>query len=64
MAKRRPLIQVGKRIIEGLVRNYSEGSLEKPSALINSGGQLEIFLKESSAADLLQARRGERIDLS
>jgi S-adenosylmethionine hydrolase len=37
---------------------------EKPSALINSNGKLEIFLKEASAADLLQVRRGGRIEVS
>jgi S-adenosylmethionine hydrolase len=37
---------------------------EKPSALINSNGKLEIFLKEASAADLLQVGMGERIEVS
>lgn len=59
-----PLIRVGEQTIEGLVNSYSEGTGEKPSALINSDGRLEIFLKESSAADCLQAKRGGRIDLS
>lgn len=57
-------IRIGERIIEGVVNSYSEGSAEKPSALINSNGTLEIFLKEASAADLLQARRGGRIEVS
>jgi S-adenosylmethionine hydrolase len=37
---------------------------EKPSALINSDGKLEVFLKEASAADLLQVAKGARIEVS
>jgi S-adenosylmethionine hydrolase len=57
-------ILIGKRIIEGLVESYNEGMAEKPSALINSDGKLEVFLKEASAADLLQMGRGARIEVS
>jgi S-adenosylmethionine hydrolase len=65
VAKGRQLsILIGKRIIEGLVESYSEGMAEKPSALINSDGKLEVFLKEASAADLLQMGRGARIEVS
>lgn len=65
VAKGRQLsILIGKRIIEGLVESYSEGMAEKPSALINSEGKLEVFLKEASAADLLQVGRGARIEVS
>ncbi|HYM88142.1 MAG TPA: SAM-dependent chlorinase/fluorinase [Nitrospiraceae bacterium] len=65
VAKGRQLsILIGKRIIEGLVESYSEGMAEKPSALINSEGKLEVFLKEASAADLLQVGRGARIKIS
>ncbi len=65
VAMRRQLsIRIGERIIEGVVNSYSEGMAEKPSALINSDGKLEIFLKEASAADLLQVGRGERIEVS
>ncbi len=65
VAKGRQLsILIGKRIIEGLVESYSEGMAEKPSALINSDGKLEVFLKEASAADLLQLGRGARIEVS
>jgi S-adenosyl-L-methionine hydrolase (adenosine-forming) len=62
--RRPPLIRIGERIIEGLVNSYSEGMTEKPSALINSGGKLEIFIKEASTADLLQVGRGVRIEVS
>lgn len=65
VAKGRQLsILIGKRIIEGLVESYSEGMAEKPSALTNSDGKLEVFLKEASAADLLQVGRGARIEVS
>jgi S-adenosylmethionine hydrolase len=62
--RRQPFIRIGERIIEGLVASYSEGTAEQPSALINSEGRLEIFVKEASAADLLQTGRGERIEVS
>jgi len=65
VAKGRQLsVLIGKRIIEGLVESYSEGMAEKPSALINSEGKLEVFLKEASAADLLKVGRGARIEVS
>ena len=57
-------IRIGEQIIEGVVNSYSEGMAEKPSALINSNGKLEIFLKEASAADFLKAGRGGRIEVS
>ena len=57
-------IRIGSQVIEGLAASYSMGSAEKPSALINSNGRLEIFLKEASAADLLQSDKGARIEVS
>lgn len=62
--RRQPFIRIGERIIEGLVVSYSEGTAEQPSALINSDGRLEIFVREASASDLLQTRRGARIEVS
>ncbi len=58
------LIRVGEWIIEGLVDSYSEGTVGKLSALINSDGRLELFLKESSAADLFRIGRGEPVEVS
>ena len=58
------LIRIGERSIDGLVNSYSEGTAEKPSALINSDGRLELFLKESSAADLFRIGRGGRVEVS
>jgi S-adenosylmethionine hydrolase len=57
-------VRIGEQIIEGLVSNYSEGMAEQPSALINSDGRLEIFVKEVSAADLLKVGKGARIEVS
>ncbi|MEP6936376.1 MAG: SAM-dependent chlorinase/fluorinase [Nitrospirota bacterium] len=62
--RRQPRIQIGGQIIEGLVNSYSEALAEKLSALINSAGALEIFLKEASAAGLLQVGKGARIEVS
>ncbi len=64
VAKRDPIIRIGGITIEGLVGSYSEGSSDQPRALINSNGQLEIFLKEASAAERLKVGRGERIEIS
>lgn len=65
IAKRRqPFIRIREQVIEGFGASYSEGMAGQPSALINSDGKLEIFLKEASAADLLQVGRGARIEVS
>jgi len=62
--RKQPFIRLGERTIEGLAASYSEGQVGQPSALINSDGQLEIFVKEASAADLLKVERGARIEVS
>jgi S-adenosyl-L-methionine hydrolase (adenosine-forming) len=59
-----PLIRVGEYMIDGLVGSYCEGDLHAPRALINSNGQLEIFLKESSASVRLKIGRHEAVKLS
>ena len=56
-------IHVGTYIINDLVGSYSEGSPQQPSALINSGGYVEIFLQEQSAAAYLQLGVGHDIHL-
>jgi S-adenosyl-L-methionine hydrolase (adenosine-forming) len=58
------LIRIAGHKIETLVGSYSEGMAERPSALINSDGQLEIFAKEASAADLLKVGKGARVEVS
>lgn len=51
-------------MIEALAESYAEGRADRPAALINSNGQLEVFVKDGSAADLLKAGRGEPVELS
>ena len=59
-----PLIRIAGHTIDGLVGSYHEGNTQSPCALINSNGQLEIFLKESSAASLLQLGKKEAVRLT
>lgn len=56
-------VRIGGITITGLVRNYSQGDPAVPRALINSNGQVEVFLKEASAAERLRLAQGARIDL-
>jgi S-adenosylmethionine hydrolase len=57
------LIRIAGHTIDRLVSSYSEGHPLIPHALINSNGQIEIFLKEGSAARAMNAGRGQRVDL-
>jgi hypothetical protein len=59
-----PLILVAGYRIEGLVGSYQAGGAQAPHALINSDGQLEIFLKEANAASLLQLGKKETVRLT
>ncbi len=56
-------IRIGGVTISGLVRSYSQGDSSVPHALINSNGQIEVFIKEGSAADRLKLGRGEKIEV-
>jgi S-adenosylmethionine hydrolase len=56
-------IHIGTHIVTKLVGNYSQGDGESPAALINSGGFLEIFLQEESAARCLQVDVGQEVRL-
>jgi len=56
-------IHVGAHVIVDLVGSYSEGHRQRPSVLINSGGNLEVFLQEDSAARCLQLGIGEEVRL-
>jgi S-adenosylmethionine hydrolase len=58
------LIRIAGHKIETFAGSYSEGTAEQPTALINSDGRLEIFLKEASAADLLKVGRRARVEIS
>ena len=57
-------IRVGCAIIQGLVRSYAQGDRAVPHALINSNGQVEVFMKEGNAAEALKCGRGAKIELS
>lgn len=57
-------IRIGGVTIDGLVRSYSQGDPQAPCALINSNGQVEVFVKEGRAADALKVSRGEAITLA
>ncbi len=56
-------IHIGAHVIGELVGSYSQGDYENLSALINSSGNLEIFLQEDNAARYLQAGVGEEVRL-
>ena len=58
----RPVFRLSGITIDGLVSSYSAGSPSAPHALINSNGQVEVFLKEASAADGLKVGRGTRLE--
>jgi hypothetical protein len=57
-------IRIGGVTIDGLLSNYSQGSADAPHALINSNGQIEVFVKEGSAAKALNVSRGATIALA
>ena len=61
-ATRQPVeIHIGTYVISDLVGSYSQGNCQSLSALINSSGNLEIFLQEESAAQSLQVGVGEEV---
>jgi hypothetical protein len=64
MKRPTPLIRIAGHTIDGLVGSYLEGDAQVPRALINSNGQLEIFLRESSAASLLHLGKKESVRLT
>jgi hypothetical protein len=57
-------VRIAGVTIDGLASSYNEGTHDKPHALINSNGQLEIFIKEGNAAESLRAGRGERVEVA
>jgi S-adenosylmethionine hydrolase len=57
-------LHLGGQTIEGLVTSYSDGAPGVPQALINSNGQIEVFVREGNAAELLGVGRGARIELA
>ena len=57
------LVRIAGHTIDKLVGSYSEGNPLVPHALINSNGQIEIFLKEGNAARTMNAGRGQPVVL-
>lgn len=57
-------ICLGTMTTRGLAANYQDGEADVPHALINSNGQVEIFLKEGSAAKALNVAVGDPIEVS
>ena len=58
------VIRIVGKTIEDLTPCYADGSSGEPCALINSNGHVEVFVKEGSAAIMLNAGRGERIEIT
>lgn len=58
---KRATVEIAGRSIKRILRSYETGSASEPNAIINSWGNLEIFLKRSSAREHLSARRGETV---
>ena len=59
-----PYVRLAGKTVEGLVTSYSDGAPGVPQALINSNGQLEVFVREGNAAEILGVTRGARIELA
>jgi S-adenosylmethionine hydrolase len=57
-------VRIAQLTIDGIVSTYAEGDPHHPRALINSNGNLEIFLKEGSAASLLGIGVGALIEVT
>jgi S-adenosyl-L-methionine hydrolase (adenosine-forming) len=54
-------VQIRSEIIRGLSKTYGDAPSGSLIALIDSGGRLEIAVVNESAAELLQAGRGEKV---
>ena len=57
----KPTIRIGAASIDAVLTSYADGERDAVRALVNSNGQVEIFVKEGSAAELLKCGLGERI---
>ncbi len=56
-------LRIAGLTMDGLKASYSGGEKSAPSALINSNGQVEVFVKEGSAAELLKCGIGEKVEM-
>ena len=55
--------EIGGVTINALKTHYAQGSKEKPDALINGNGYLEVFMKEASAAEAFNLTTGTTLDI-
>jgi S-adenosylmethionine hydrolase len=62
LSQKPPVIRVGGEVIEGISRTYAEGS--GLLAYTGSSGYLEIAVRGGSASSMLNARVGDRVELS
>ena len=62
-ARSTPVIRIAGYTIDKLVRCYGDGDGGAPQALINSGGYLEIFLKEGNAASRMYWGPGQLVEV-
>lgn len=56
-------LKVGDMIIKGIKTFYGEGATGLPEVLMNSNGQLEIFIKQGRAVDRCGLQVGQRVEL-
>ncbi|MGQ9618306.1 MAG: SAM hydrolase/SAM-dependent halogenase family protein [Candidatus Aminicenantia bacterium] len=56
-------IEIGGRIVEKFTKSYSDGSVGEPVLIIGSSDFLEIGAFLSSAAKILNARRGDKFKI-
>ena len=65
LAQMRPVsIRIKDREIHGMVKSFGERQNGELVALLDSDGRLAIAVVNSSAANLLQARAGDRVEVS
>ncbi len=57
------VLAAGSETIRGLVGCYADGDADQPRALINSNGQVEIFLKEGRASESLGLGIGDPVEV-
>ncbi|MBA2251930.1 MAG: SAM-dependent chlorinase/fluorinase [Nitrospirales bacterium] len=58
------LIRIAGKTIDDLTACYADGFSDAPRALINSNGHVEVFVKEGSAAHMLNVGRGQRMEIT
>jgi S-adenosylmethionine hydrolase len=60
---RRGIISIGNLRLEARARTFAEGRPGAPIVLVGSSGWLEIAVKDDSAARILNARVGDRVEI-